>query len=251
MKKSVTKSDIENFYDAFGERQRRDFIFGNERVSAAISLINKFINKSTRTIADIGCGCGQIAWELASENRDLEVHGYDISPKNIKIANAIFDRPNLRYFVSDLSSPPDEPFDVLCLIDVYEHIPKTDWPGFNRVLAECLKPNGVLILTTPTPIHQNYLRNFEPASLQVIDETVERKDLFQLADDIGAQPIFFEWKSIWKKYDYTHFVCSRTVDCYSPIKSESKWSEILSRKIRRLYRKRLVNAGLRKLENRR
>ena len=73
-----------------------------------------------------------------------------------------------------------------------------------------MNETGTLVLTTPTPLHQAYLAQEKPDELQIVDETVCLEDLIQLASDIDAIPIVFEWMAIWSKFDYAHFVASRS-----------------------------------------
>lgn len=235
-----SNKEIASFYDQFNSRQRRDFINGNLRVDAAIERVCGSINSSTKSILDIGCGCGQLAWEYARRHPSIQVVGLDISPKNIAVANQLFKLTNLSFDVSDLSEPPERKFDLISLIDVYEHIPRDSWPQFNKNLSRCLSEDGVLVLTTPTPLHQQNLLENKPSELQVVDETVELSDLVQLALDLEATPILFQWMDIWKRYDYTHFVCERSLKEIGPSMRKRKLSILsrLSRKIRCLVRKK-------------
>ncbi len=213
-----SRDEVSGYYDEFSTRQQRDFVYGNLRVTAAIKRVSAYIDQSTKSILDVGCGCGQLAWEYARNNPAIKVVGLDISPRNIEVAKLLFDLPNLSYDVSDLSNPPTGKFDLIALIDVYEHIPTSDWPLFNENIASCLAANGTLVLTTPTPMYQRYLMEHSPEELQVIDEIVEREDLFRLAEALKADPVLFEFVAIWKEYDYMHFVASRNA---SQIKKKS------------------------------
>ena len=206
-----SREEVARFYDEFSTRQQRDFVYGNARVTAAIERVLHYVTPDTKSILDVGCGCGQLAWEYARVHPNLEVVGLDISPRNIEVAKALFDLPNLSYDVSDLSDVPEGKYDIVALIDVYEHIPKDTWPGFNGTLAQCLGPTGTLVLSTPTPMKQRHLMEHSPQELQVIDEIVEHDDLLQLAQSLDAIPVLFEYMAIWEKYDYTHFAATRGV----------------------------------------
>lgn len=212
----VSREDVARFYNEFSDRQQRDFVFGNTRVAAAILRVNQSIDASTKSILDVGCGCGQLAWEYATKNPQIEVLGLDISPKNIEVAQALFDLPNLRYEVSDLSTAPSGKYDIVALIDVYEHIPLSDRDSFHQNIAACMSDDGALVLTTPTPMYQRFLAEHKPEELQVVDEIVELDDLLQFASVLNASPLLFEWMAIWKKYDYTHFVAARNREQIGP-----------------------------------
>lgn len=235
-----SREEVASFYDEFSNRQQRDFVYGNARVTAAIERVMQYVDDSTRAILDVGCGCGQLAWEYGRDRPQIEVTGLDISPRNIEVARTLFDLPNLHYGVSDLSDAPAGKFDVIALIDVYEHIPKDTWPTFNQTLASCLAPGGTLVLTTPTPMKQRYLMEHAPEELQVIDEIVEREDLFRLADDLGAEPIVWEYVAIWEKYDYTHFVASRELGAIEKKPPTQQSRSFLTRVTERLEKSRSV-----------
>ena len=205
---SESTDEIANFYDVFNARLRRDFIQGNKRVSAAITRVCQAIDADTKSILDIGCGCGQLAWEYAKRHPNIEVHGLDISPVNIETAQRLFKLPNLSYGVSDLSVAPTTKYDLIAMIDMYEHVPKHIWGQFNRNISACMSEKAKIVLTTPTPLKQEYLKNNDPDELQIVDETVELNDLLKLAEDTGTKPVLFEWVEIWNRYDYTHFVSS-------------------------------------------
>lgn len=247
----VTPEKVAEFYDEFNARQQRDFVYGNLRVAAALDRVKKQVTPDTGSILDIGCGCGQATWELARENPYVQVVGLDISPKNVEVANRLFDLPNLSYRVSDLSEPPGTQFDIVAMLDVYEHFPRDDWGELNATLGLCLADNGVLVITTPTPLHQDYLREHEPDGLQIVDETVELEDLLRLAKDIDAVPILFEWLAVWNKFDYTHFVASRNASFRKPKTAIRKKKNLLSRIANRIrkqariaHRKKMVRERL-------
>jgi len=101
---------------------------------------------------DIGCNIGNISIPLASLG--FKITGFDISTKNIKIANNKkiffgFDK-NLTFLLGDACNQPiveKEQFDFVILSEVLEHVKKPEklLVNINRVL----KKDGYLIITVP------------------------------------------------------------------------------------------------------
>ena len=48
--------------------------------------------------------------------------------------------------------PSREPFDVITMLAVLEHVPRDVQPGLARDCAEFLRPGGVMIVTVPSPL---------------------------------------------------------------------------------------------------
>jgi hypothetical protein len=83
-----------------------------------------------KNIAEIGCGAGQILSELSKQSclKDTHFEGYDISHQAIEFCEKI-DRKNCKYFCKDLLvEDSSKYFDILLVIDVFEHDP--DYLGF-------------------------------------------------------------------------------------------------------------------------
>ncbi|TWT55862.1 SAM-dependent methyltransferase [Allorhodopirellula solitaria] len=234
----IEKKSIAAFYDAHSERMLRDFVNGNARVSAAIDLVTTHLHGRNGKILDVGCGIGSASYLFAQKLTGFEVLGVDISPKSIEIGRKLFSGDRVSLAVSDMEcSPEDGPFDAIVLVDVYEHIPREKWPDFNRVLASSLTPDGMLILTTPSSLHQSYLKECKPEGLQIVDETVEVSDVMSLARDLDATLVHYSMKSIWQTNDYLHVVIERCPQ-YSPkVKSHQRKLTVnqrLRRKMRHL-----------------
>lgn len=84
-------------------------------------------NLSLNTIADIGCGVGEILNVLQQNLSDkIQCSGFDISPAAIEKAKQKT-KPNLQFYLEDLTIS-NKFFDLLLVIDVVEHI--EDYYGF-------------------------------------------------------------------------------------------------------------------------
>lgn len=87
-----------------------------------------------QTVCDVGCGAGGVLVEMQRRLQgDIEFSGYDISPQAIAMA-----RPNenrrLHFHNEDFLPTEAGPFDLLLLLDVFEHIP--DYLGFLEALRD-------------------------------------------------------------------------------------------------------------------
>jgi SAM-dependent methyltransferase len=84
-----------------------------------------------RSIAEVGCGAGEILFQLARNlGAEVRCEGFDISPDAIRLCESR-QMPNLAFHQLDLASS-DLHFDLLLAIDVVEHV--DDYIGFLRAL---------------------------------------------------------------------------------------------------------------------
>ncbi len=89
-------------------------------------------NLSPQTIAEAGCGAGEVLHQLQAQmSPACELWGYDISPYALELcasrANA-----RLHFKLADLSQEADASFDLLLVLDVLEHL--EDYFSFLRAL---------------------------------------------------------------------------------------------------------------------
>jgi SAM-dependent methyltransferase len=87
-----------------------------------------------RSLAEVGCGAGQILVELDRKLPTLNrLVGYEVSPQAFALCNGKAGG-KIAYFQHDVvRSPPSERYDVVLAIDVFEHV--DDYLGFIRGLA--------------------------------------------------------------------------------------------------------------------
>jgi trans-aconitate methyltransferase len=214
---------IRAFYDAFTDKLVRDYVQGNLRQSRAFELVRSAIGPDTKHILDVGCGIGASSASYVEGRPDVRVHGVDISPNNVQVATALFGGPQVRFSVSDMQSAPGgQSYDLIALVDMHEHIPRDAWPVFHQTLARLLSDIGSIVMTTPSPLHQDYLKTKKPAGLQVVDETLELSDITAMADRLSATVIRHQWVGVWHSNDYVHTVISRAPR-FDPIPRRARW----------------------------
>ncbi|UUL81885.1 bifunctional 2-polyprenyl-6-hydroxyphenol methylase/3-demethylubiquinol 3-O-methyltransferase UbiG [Sphingomonas qomolangmaensis] len=100
-----------------------------------------------RSALDVGCGAGLLAEPLA--RLGAKVTGVDAAPENVGAAAAHAQAAGLdvRYLAGELDLLAGERFDLVCSMEVIEHV--ADPAGFVRGLADALAEDGLLVLSTP------------------------------------------------------------------------------------------------------
>ena len=115
-------------------------------------LIN-YVNKSGKTsVFDVGCGSGQFAMLLAEFTGINRISGIEIDERLVLNANQFLsrykDRVQTVFIKYDGSHLPDSiaDYDVVFLIDVLHHVPKTVQTEFLKQLYARMKAGAQLII---------------------------------------------------------------------------------------------------------
>lgn len=101
------------------------------KATQILKMLNKH-NINPNTVAEIGCGAGEILLQLQQQlPAHIEFYGYDISPSAIALCR---ERENkqLHCLCDDLIKLDNVHFDLILCIDVLEHV--EDYLGFLRRL---------------------------------------------------------------------------------------------------------------------
>jgi len=101
------------------------------------------------SIAEVGCGVGEILYSLNSKmnNDKIMFKGYDIASDAIEIANSK-KVSNVEFYCEDFIKLKNEHFDLLLMIDVFEHVP--DYLNF---IEKCSSKSKYKIFHIPLDIH--------------------------------------------------------------------------------------------------
>lgn len=97
-------------------------------------------------LLDIGCGDGRLI-SLLSDNKNLVLHGVDVSQQAIAFARAF--NPNSEFICGDVETVPGL-YDLVTVIEVLEHVPDGDIERFTAALTGRLKPGGRLVICVPS-----------------------------------------------------------------------------------------------------
>lgn len=206
----TTKKEIKDYYDSFSGEKLNDYIYGNPRISSAWKTIEKYAPSDVSNILEIGCGIGQTINKLSKKWPHAHFTGLDISGESIRIAQALFNAKNIKFIEGILDSEIfTEKFDLILLVDVYEHIDKQDRANFHKNLNRILSDNGRIIFSIPTPRLLNYLTKYVPSAVQPIDEAIDNLVINNLIIETGTEMILYIDKSIYRYGDYVQMVLAR------------------------------------------
>jgi SAM-dependent methyltransferase len=204
------RSLVEDFYDGRVAEKLRDFTHPLPRIEAAIETLAAWAPESPRRVLEIGCGVGATSWRMARAWPDADVVGVDISPGSIAVASACFRRPNLTYRAGVMDEwKLDGEFDLVLMMDVYEHIPPGDRPRLHTLLKSRLAPQCRFVLAMPTPAYQQYARDNCPETLQPVDEDIGPAEIATLAAETETEMLYYRQVGVWNYGDYFHLVLGR------------------------------------------
>lgn len=205
------KTHSEHYYSKFPKKLILDYLYGNPRTIAAINFfLSKISSKENNSILDIGCGIGWSGYEMATK-KNADIFGIDLSENSINTAKSLFQNNRLKYEKGDIltSDFSDRQFNIICFLDVFEHIPCEHRKNLYNKINTILKDKGKVLLTCPTVKHQEYLRKHNPDALQPVDEDVSFQVLSEFSEHINGEISYFETKSIWNANDYFHCCIER------------------------------------------
>jgi 2-polyprenyl-6-hydroxyphenyl methylase/3-demethylubiquinone-9 3-methyltransferase len=100
-----------------------------------------------RSALDVGCGAGLLCEPLA--RLGAKVTGLDAAPENIEVAkaHAVQSALQIDYRAGELAEQKLDKFDLVTSMEVIEHVAEP--AAFIAGLAARLKPDGLMILSTP------------------------------------------------------------------------------------------------------
>ena len=138
-----------------------------------------------KSALDIGCGAGLVCEPLARLGGD--VTGVDASTENIGVASAHADASGLdiRYMAGELASLQLGQFDLVTCLEVIEHV--SDKAAFLRDVAASLKPDGLLVMSTPNRTAASKLLLVEAAErVGYVPRGTHDWDDFVTPDELGS-----------------------------------------------------------------
>lgn len=136
--------------------------------------IQSYDNKKNITILDLGCGRGWLSNLLSSYGK---VTGIEPVKPVINHAKKLF--PTIEFLVGTSKTILDSKrnsFDFVVSSEVIEHIPDDEKDSFIEDIAELLKKDGFLILTTPRKEAQKEWNQYT-ATNQPIEEWISETEL--------------------------------------------------------------------------
>lgn len=152
-----------------------------------------------KKVLDIGCGWGSLA-KYAAENYGTEVTGITISQEQADLARNICTGLPVEIKMMDYRDLSGQ-YDAVISIGMFEHVGPKNYRDFFKMVAKCLKKDGIFLLHTigankssmnPDPwMHKYIFPNGKLPSIRQISEVFE--DLFVMED----------WHNFGPDYDRT------------------------------------------------
>lgn len=212
-----SQEEIKSFYDEAVYRKLHGFIYTNDRVEYALQTLNDVFNYTQpKRVLEIGCGMGEILFRLASRFPETSFTGFDISEQSIKIADKLFKSTNVEFVRADSITEsllaPDDIFDVIYFMDVYEHIPIHYRKQLHSFIKEHISSKGFIFFSCPTPQHLDFLKRNDPAEIQPVDENISLQELNEVSGDTGLKLILYKHISVWRAGDYFHAIFSNFLE---------------------------------------
>lgn len=121
---------------------------------AFLSAIGAHI-PSTGTVLDVGCGFGLFALYFAASRPGVEIVGFDLSERRVRMAQLAAERlgiGNVRFHVGDAATfRLDHPVAAAYMLDLIHHIPAPAVAGLLTSIACHLAPGGRLVIKDIEP----------------------------------------------------------------------------------------------------
>ncbi len=139
--------------------------------------------ESNVDILEVGCGRGWLCNELSKYGT---IVGIEPVASVVKYAKGIF--PHLEFHAALLdpfiNQFPNRKFDLVVSTEVLEHV--NDKPLFLQQIKSILKPNGVVVITTPRlEIYDAFVAQYGVEPGQPVEEWLSEKDAEQLIKSAG------------------------------------------------------------------
>ncbi|MBC7914681.1 MAG: methyltransferase domain-containing protein [Pyrinomonadaceae bacterium] len=213
MQQEQEHQHVISYYNEHVQHKLNDFIEVNPRIESAWKTLLEFAPQSPLSILEIGCGIGSVSHRMNNQWPAAKVKGVDISTLSIEIANKLFSNSQTTFLPGILKQGTfTEQFDLIVLMDVYEHISTHDRAEVHASLKKILKNKGRIFLSVPTPHYLKWLEKNKPENIQPVDEYISFNVIGQLAAATDTEVLSYQVKNIWSMGDYAHIVLEKNDD---------------------------------------
>ncbi len=192
---------LARFYDTVyrkGEKKHHtEFLFGRSKLPPDETAALAAINWKGKTVLDVGCGTGLMAYEVARRG-GKRVVGIDYSRDGIAHARAQYSHANLEYRCEDVADHHGR-YDIIVSLGTLEHI--DDPLSTLKQLKRMLTPKGMLVLTSPNWLNpRGYILQ---TLLQLFDAPITLADIHYLTPvEYNAFAKKLGMKLTWSTFDF-------------------------------------------------
>ena len=202
-----------------------------EKRRIIFEMIDQYSNDSIQNFLDVGCGDGRWTSEINDYLKTNSI-GIDFSKRAIEFAKLI--SPDIEFKMhegQDLPFP-ENTFDLCTTIEVIEHVEDNFEIKFLKECARVLKPQGLLILTTPSEKLRLTEHHYRHYTVKRLKELINANGFELLSIRGQSLPCYGYTRKIrkvmsrnsiiWKLWKYTHkevvpdkalnlFIAARTI----------------------------------------
>lgn len=101
------------------------------------------------TLLDVGCGIGNVVWEVGRKRPELQILGIDLDQGLIRLAERFHSLPNVSYRCLPLDNM-DSRFDCVSFVDVFHHVPDQEKSALLFSAQRRLNPQGYIFVKDVT-----------------------------------------------------------------------------------------------------
>jgi SAM-dependent methyltransferase len=137
-------------YESFQMDYGKYFLGGKEDAEDLIEIVRPYCNLTTGCILDWGCGPARLLRHLpALLGNQNEYYGTDYNRSTIAWCKANF--PTLHFALNSIYPPlsyPEDYFDLIYGISIFTHLSEENHTAWAIELQQCVKPKGIIYITT-------------------------------------------------------------------------------------------------------
>ena len=146
--KKARNTELTDTYDAVAEPYADAYFAELSRKPFDCALLERFAASLSPqgSVADIGCGPGQVA-RFLKDSCGLEVSGFDLSPQMVAVAQRL--NPDLNFSVGDMRKleTPNGAFAGIVAFYSIIHLQRAEVEGVFGELSRVLQPGGLLLIS--------------------------------------------------------------------------------------------------------
>jgi 2-polyprenyl-3-methyl-5-hydroxy-6-metoxy-1,4-benzoquinol methylase len=182
-----------------------------------------------KDVLDVACGEGYGSNFLAGSA--ARVVGVDIDGEAVRHATATYSRPNLEFITGSCENLPIDGrqlFDAIVSFETIEHLTSEAQMGFAQHLKRLLKPNGVLLISSPNRAiyterynHKNVFHLHEFDQSEFVDYLHKYFVNVQLLSQ-RVYPISYIWNMTTSSAAYTEHQIEFRGQVYAPVAEDDK-----------------------------